>query len=250
MTNPFKAHGIEHLSPSSCNRYAAAPAMFVLEKVLKNSSSVGAGAHRGTAVEAGIAAGLDDLSASTDHCIEIAMQRFAELTALSGDHRVDKEREAIPGFVATGLAELRPYGKPTAVQGKVSIEVPGLAVPIIGFFDFEWEHSGVIVDLKTTHQCPSKISTAHARQVSLYRKVRGHEDPRISYVTGKRAATYRLENADEHFSALVNIAFTIQRFLSLSEDPQFLASLVSPDPDSFYYSDPITRDKSFKQWGI
>jgi hypothetical protein len=48
--NPFAAHGLPHLSPSSINMFTASPARFVM-KLLKVGGEVGAAAHRGTAVE-------------------------------------------------------------------------------------------------------------------------------------------------------------------------------------------------------
>ena len=83
----FAAHGIEHLSPSSCNTFIASPAMFVLQKCLKRSTSVGAAAHRGTATETGVAHGLLEPSAPITECVEKAVAQFDQLTALSTDPR-------------------------------------------------------------------------------------------------------------------------------------------------------------------
>jgi len=251
MNNPFEAHGIAHLSPSSCNLFAASPAMFVMQKCLKRTTAVGAAAHRGTSVEAGIAYGLENLSAPLPKCVDVAMDRFRGLTALSGDPRVEKERSAIPDMVRIGLEELRPYGTPSSAQGEVRYEIEGLAVPMLGFYDFEWEQHGVLTDLKTTHALPSKISTAHARQVALYKAAQGDNiAARVTYVTPKKCATYALENARDHIAALGRIGLTIQRFLSISEDPMELASLVVPDTESFYLNDPITRQIAFEIFGI
>ena len=122
---------------------------------------------------------------------------------------------------------------------------------MIGFYDFEWEHHGVLVDLKTTHALPSKISTNHARQVALYVAARGDNlDARITYVTSKKSATYQLENKREHVEALGRIALTIQRFLSITDDPYELASLIVPDVDSFYFGDATSRQQAFDIWGL
>lgn len=249
--NAFERFGMEHLSPSSCNSFAASPATFVMRKVLKLQDTTGPGAHRGTAAEAGITLGLMDPGVSIERCIEEAQRVFREKCGIAPfDEKATKEFEALAGFVSVGLDALRPYGVPTSTQGFISQTVPGLDVPLIGYYDWEWSHHGIIVDLKTTHQCPSKISVPHARQVSLYKVARNTADPRISYVTPKKSATYRLESPDEHFRALVRIAQTIQRFLSLSTDPNELAGLVVPDVDSFYFNDPLTRAKAFKIWGV
>jgi hypothetical protein len=224
--------------------------MFVLEKCLKKRSPVGAAAYRGTAVEAGIAEGL--INGSDDAtCMKLAQAEFDKLTALSGDSRREKEAGAIGDMVKMGLAELRPYGQPTSTQGKIEYHIEGLMVPMIGFYDFEWANHGILTDLKTTHALPSKISTSHARQVALYVAARGNNlDARLTYVTSKKSATYHLENVAQHVLALEKIALTIQRFLSISDDPLELASIVVPEVDSFYFADPMARKAAFDVWGL
>lgn len=246
----FEAHAIHHLSPSTCNTFVASPAMFVLEKCLKKRGGVGPSAHRGTAVEDGIAHGLLHPEVSIDECIEVTTRKFETLTALSTTGNKDKEREGLPGMVRHGLLELRPYGIPTGTQIKVETEIEGLAVPILGYCDFEWEQHGIGTDLKTTHQLASKISTNHARQVSLYRHCRGWKSTRVTYCTSKKVISYELENEDQHFESLKKICFAIQNFLAISADPHELASLVIPDVDSFYFNDPETRQYAFEVWGI
>jgi hypothetical protein len=250
VMNPFEAYEIEHLSPSSCNLFVSSPAMFVLQKCMKVRTQVGAAAHRGTAVESGVVAGILD-GLSDDECVRLAQEEFKTLTALSGDSRREKEEGAIKDMVLTGLKELRPYGKPTSTQGKIEYRFDDLLVPMIGFYDVEWADHGILTDIKTTHALPSKISTNHARQVALYRAARGDNlDARISYITPKKSATYNLENAREHLLALEKIALTIQRFLSLSDDAKVLASYVVPEVDSFYFADPMARKAAFEVWGL
>ncbi len=250
MKNPFEVHDIQHLSPSSCNLFTNSIAMFVLEKCMKKRSKVGAAAYRGTAVEAGVVEGLLN-GTSDEECAALAKAEFDKLTALSGDNRREKEAGAIGDMVKMGLTELRPYGKPTSTQGKIEYKVEGLMVPMIGFYDIEWANHGILTDLKTTHALPSKISTSHARQVALYCAARGNNlDARLTYVTPKKAATYHLENVDQHVQALGRIALTIQRFLSISNDPAELAALVVPEVDSFYFADPMARKAAFDVWGL
>jgi hypothetical protein len=218
---------------------------------MKKNSPVGPAAHRGTSAESGVVFGLINPDASVDECIAVAKDEYNTLTALIFDGSVDKERNSLGDFVRMGLAELRPYGIPSSTQGHVSVEVQGLSVPLIGYYDFEWEHKGILIDLKTSHQLPSKIKQPHARQVSLYKAARGDNlSARISYVTPKKTATYELENYRDHLKALETVALTIQRFLSLSDDPLELCSFVVPDVDSFYFNDPITRQAVFETWGL
>lgn len=246
--NPFEHYGISHLSASSINTFTASPASFILSKVLKHYSPVGAAAHRGTAVEAGIMHGLLE-NASDEDSIAVAERTFRQKAALTTDPRKEKEENSLADMVRTGLAELRPYGRPSATQGKIEWKVEGLAVPLIGYFDAEWEQHGILLDLKTTHALPSKIATNHARQVSLYTACRGNADARLTYVTTKKVATYQLESARAHLAAIERVALTIQRFLSVSADPQELIALTAPDTDSFYFSDPAARQVVFQHWG-
>lgn len=247
--NCFEAHGIAHLSPSTCNTFAASPAAFVLDKLLGRKSPVGAAAHRGTAVEAGVALGL--LGGDRGDAVREAKETFGRLTALNADPSRDKEAAVLADMVERGLDELEPYGPPSTTQGKVEWMIKGIPVPMIGFYDFEWANHATLVDLKTTHYLPSKIRTPHARQVSLYYAARpGLADARLCYVTPKKSAVYTLEQPEEHLKALENIARSMMRFLSVSRDPQELAHLVVPDVDSFYFSDPATRRAVYEVWGV
>jgi hypothetical protein len=250
MKNPFEHYGIEHLSPSSCTLFVASPAMFILQKLMKVKTAVGPAAHRGTAVESGIVAGLVQ-GLSEAECINVAREQFSTLTTFASGSKKDKEEEAIADFVKTGLRELMPYGKPTSTQGKIHYEFDGLLVPMLGYYDIEWADHGILTDIKTTHALPAKISTSHARQVALYRASRGDNlDARVSYITPKKSATYSLENARDHLASLRMTALTIQRFLSLSDDPKVLASYVVPNVDTFYFSDPVARKATYDLWGV
>src|SRR5262245_37882408 len=100
--NPFARHNINHLSVSSLNLWAAAPGIWVMERLLGRKAPVGASAHRGTAVEAGIVLALQ--GGSIDEAIEFANARFAELTAFSADPRCDRERAALADMVTKGVA--------------------------------------------------------------------------------------------------------------------------------------------------
>jgi len=236
-------------SPSALNLFAACPSMFVLERVLGVRQPVGSPAHRGTAVEEGVTLGLMDPSATLDACVAAALKKYDAVSALSGDKRRDDTRETIPGMVEAGLEELRPYGVPSATQGFVEWKPEGLVLPIVGYFDFAWDQHGIIVDLKTGEKLPSSIKTSHARQVAHY-CVSDNMDGRITYVTPKKHTTYKLENVREHRAALYQIALRVEKFLSLSDDPQFFTSITAPDLESFYWGGPAARQLAFEHWGV
>jgi hypothetical protein len=181
------------------------------------------------------------------HC---PRKEFARLSAFSTDPKKEVEQNYVADMVKIGLAELRPYGRPTSTQGSVRVDVEGLAVPIIGYYDLMWQDHGIIIDLKTSARLTSKVEAAHARQVSLYSKAMGTDDARICYVTPKKSAVYKVDNLDGHFSSLVRISLAMQSFLSKAETKEELASMVVPDIDSFWYNDPLQRQRAFEIWGV
>jgi CRISPR/Cas system-associated exonuclease Cas4 (RecB family) len=240
---------LERHSPSSLNLFCASPAMYVLERILGHRQPVGAPAHRGTAVEAGVADGLIHPDKPEKECIEIAKEKYAQLMALSGDPRRDSYAKDIPGMVTRALEELRPYGVPSSLQKKIEGHPEGVRAPIVGFSDFEWEDHGILIDLKTTASMPSKIKLGHARQVALY-AMSDNYDARLTYITPAKRATYRLENIREHREALRRIAMAVERFLALSDDPAFFVGITAPDTESFYWADPNARQKAFEVWSV
>ena len=247
--NAFERHGIHHLSASTVNLFAAEPALFVAEKLLKRRGPVGAAAHRGTASEAGIVMGLLDPTAAIADCQAHATAEFDRLTIFSGDPRRQKERDAVPCIVASGITELRQYGIPTGVQVKVKRKLPGVPLPWIGYIDIQWDQHGITLDIKSQLRLSSEISPSHARQVSLYVHDTNNQG-RIAYCTPAKIGVYALENTQDHIAAMINVAQRLERFLSISDDPMVLAGIVVPDVDSFYYSDPVTRATAREIYGL
>jgi hypothetical protein len=238
----------DHHSASSSNLFCASPAMWVAEKLLGLRRPVGAPAHRGIAVEDGVMHGLLTPDASPAECVRVAVIKFDTLMALSPDVRRERYRETISDMVSHALAELRPYGVPSAVQGRVEWKPDGLHLPVIGYFDFQWAKHGIIVDLKTTEKLPPQIKISHARQAALYASS-DNMTARLTYVTPKKCETYELENIREHREALRQIAMRIENFLALSDDPEFFKSITVPDLESLYWSGPA-RQLAHEHWQI
>lgn len=246
--NPFEPHGIDHISVSQLNLWAAAPGIYVMERLLGHKTPVGAAAHRGSAVEAGVIAGL--MGASLNEAIDTANAVFTERTALSSDPRRDKERDSLAGMVERGIELLGPWGKPDRTQVRKEWQMDGIAVPVLGFSDAEYDEHGLIVDLKTSHALPTTIRTSHARQVASYVGAGSNLTGGVAYVTSKKSALYQLENASAHVAALTRMAHSLQNFLAISADGQELASLLTVDTDSFYLADPRARQHAFDVFGV
>lgn len=252
--NAFQKHGITHLSASSINLFAAEPAMWAMEKLLGKRAPVGAAAHRGTSVEAGVEAGLFDPGMPVDECQKIAMEQFSRLTAFSADPRVQKEREAIGPAVAVALAELRQYGIPNKAddgrQHKISVELDGVPVPLIGYLDFRYDTHGIVIDLKTQLRLSSSISATHARQGAIYHAALGNYQIRFAYTTPQKIGVYVLENPQDILKQVTAIAQCMERFLSLTDDKELLARAIAPNMDSFYWNDNTARALAHEVWGI
>jgi hypothetical protein len=244
-------HGRKHVSVSQCNLFQNSIWLYVFEQIMGNRGSVGSAAHRGTAGEDGVTLGLLKPDTPLAECQEKALATYDRLTALSGDPNREKEREAVPGIVEQALNELRPYGVPSHVQHEIMWQHPDLPVPFKGYIDFMWEDHGIILDMKTQLRLSSEVSTSHARQVALYgAAVSDNFGLRVGYFTPKKCAVYQVENAKQHLESLVRIAKAIDRFLDLHDDPNELLKIVVPNPDSFYFSDPMIRQKAFEISGI
>ncbi len=259
MTNSFERHGIEHLSASSLNLWAAQPALWIMERLLGRRTPPGIPAARGKAVEHGVHLGLTNPRLSIEECIEGAEREFIRQTALSKDPRREDERKKLAGWVRGALSELKQYGKPDGYQEKIEVRLDDVAVPLIGYIDWRFSDHGLIVDLKTTERFPSQIGDAHGRQGAVYASAHGNFGMRFAYAkpapgkTDKRQVTvYEMSGDDigRHLSALRMIALSLSRFLAISNDASELTSLIVPDFDAFWWSDPSARAAGREVFGF
>jgi hypothetical protein len=239
---------IERHSPSSLNLYAECRSLYVLERILKKKFPASPRMFLGIAAEEGTAAGLCENKTDAE-CVEIATRKYGELTRfLPNRDDVDSVGKGVTGMVTLALAELRGYGKPDETQGEITWHPEGLTYPIFGKFDFIWHEHGIVVDLKTTGALPSKVKHGHARQVALY--TGGNLEGRLTYVTPKKAATYRLDDVPAHRNALFKMAQACERYLALSDDPEFFVGIETPALESFYFNSREARQAAFETWGV
>lgn len=251
--NAFHRHGIDHLSASSINLFIAQPAMWAVSYLMKKRTSVGPAAHRGTAIECGVEAGLFDPVMPVVDCQQVALAKYHSMTRLSADARIEKEREMIAPAVEIALAELRQYGVPEKPEGsrqhKIEIQLPGVPVPLIGYLDLLFPQHGMVVDLKTTSRIPSEISEAHSRQGAIYAAAKSNHQIRFAFVSAKKVAVYALDNAADHLAEVCRAAQAIENLLSLSDDSEQLTRCFAPDLSSFYWGDASARALAQQIWG-
>lgn len=243
----LERHGIDHLSASSLNTWISCPSLWVMERLIGKCGPMGCSAHRGTAVEDGVSFGLFNRGATDVECIEVAFAKYDRLTSRSADPKRDSERAGIPGMVRQALDELLPLGPPEPVtdthQHRIEIELDGVPVPLIGFLDFVFADAGLVVDLKTTFRVPSAMSASHRRQAAAYQHAASNAEIRFVYCSDKKRQPHTLMAGDYKagLDELTHASRRLEKFLSLSTDPAELASIITPDYDAFYWSDPITR---------
>ena len=246
--NGFETHGIEHLSPSQVNKWIEAPSAWVVDKLLRQRFGVGIPAERGKAVESGVAMGLYHPDMPIGDCqaraIDVFNQGTALLSGLDPEAR-QNEHPVINSMVEIALGQLRPLGDPIwpaeTHQNRVEINCrfkPGDegTIKVIGFLDFLYEDC--IVDLKTTKRLPGKngkMSAPHARQAAIYARAAGLPT-KFLYVGPKDYRWLDAEDVDVHLETIKGQVKRLEKFLSLSDDPKILASVVPHNPNSFYWN--------------
>ena len=212
---------------------------------------------RGIAGEDGVAAALANPDMEIEEAIAISESVLKSNTSggkITGSKfdpdEVEKTRQLLagystsrmeyPGVVRNAVEALRPYGKPSSAQERIEVMLEGVPVPITGFKDFSYDDHGVEVDLKCPAKLPSYMAAEHRLQGAIYWAASGNRAQRFCYATAKEAQILELD-ADTCRTALrtaAGIAQTLERFLSISNDPAELAALVIPDYSGFRWSEP------------
>ncbi len=243
--NGFETHGIGHLSPSQINMAMDSASAWVVSKLLKQRFTVGIPAERGKAVESGVARGLYHPDIPISDCQARAIEVFESNTALMSGLDSEERKKVYPtieAMVEMAVEQLRPLGNPIwpaeTHQNRVEIKCrfkkgEDGTVPIIGFLDFLYDTQ--IVDLKTTGRLPTKMSAAHCRQAAVYARATGLPI-KFLYVSPKNYRWLEPEDIDQSLDEIKAQVKRLEKFLSVSNDPKFLASIVPHNPSSFYWN--------------
>ena len=257
LTNPCERFGIKHLSASHLNKAQASLAAWFVSYIEKYYEPTNAAMARGTCVEHGVGAALkaaaeDEFIDIGEFALEAAIKEFNKKTALGVDQeKRDKELKAIPGYVEQTLEAMKPYGTPSGYQEKISIELEGVPVPIIGYTDFTFDDVGKIPDLKTTGRLPSAIPAPHKRQGAIYQAAKSNHAIEFMYATPKKHAVYTLEpeDAKQSLEEVRQIAMRLVRFMDQFETKEEMAKVIIPDYDSFYFNGAGFRAKAREVFG-
>jgi len=150
--NPFKAHNINYLSPSSINTYISDMPMWITRYLYGVKSSSGASAVRGIAEEFALAnkyeKGVFDFNLLDVKFMSLCAESQIDL----GDTKTIKERKILKDFGKV-IDENFNHKNLVAYQEKVEVQFDDLPVPVMGYIDFRFTDK--IVDLKTS--TPSSV---------------------------------------------------------------------------------------------
>lgn len=243
----FEKHGVTHSSVSQINSWESNPALWVAEKLLGKKRGASAAMWRGIYVEEAAASVLLE-EATIAEAVKRALEKFDD-TIMLADEKTEKERAGIEPMIELAVGELKHLGKPEfshdGSQQKVSVTCngDGWKLPIIGFLDFVYPEKGLVVDLKTTMRLPSSMSVGHRRQRCFYQRAMGNQAVKFLYVTPKKSGWLDDGDVDEELEVIKAHLNRMERFLSVSDDPEYLASIIPVDPSHFFWGDCIDMRK-------
>ena len=243
--NPFKAHGINYLSPSSINTYINDTSLWVARYLFKIKSSSGASAVRGIATEFVLAdkyeKGVFDYNLLDVKFMSLCAESGIDL----GDIKTAKEKNLLKDFGSI-IDENFDYKNLEAYQEKVEVPIDDMPVPIIGYIDFRFKDK--IVDLKTSTRMPTRPTEAQKRQMALYSMAYPNSSVDLFFATPKEHKRFTLKNLTLYKKQLRKVALSIQKFLSISDDKHELASLMYPNLDSWLWSG--MKEEANKIWSV
>ena len=243
--DPFKAHGINYVSPSSINTYINDTSLWVARYLFKIKSSSGASAIRGIATEFVLAdkyeKGVFDYNLLDVKFMSLCAESGIDL----GDIKTAKEKNLLKDFGSI-IDENFDYKNLEAYQEKVEVPIDDMPVPIIGYIDFRFKDK--IVDLKTSTRMPIRPTEAQKRQMALYSMAYPDSSVDLFFATPKEHKRFTLKNLTLYKKQLRKVALSIQKFLSISDDKHELASLMYPNLDSWLWSG--MKEEANKIWSV
>ena len=243
--NPFKAHNINYLSPSSINTYINDMSLWVARYLFGIKSSSGASAVRGIATEFVLAdkyeKGVFDYNLLDVKFMSLCAESGIDL----GDIKTAKEKNLLKDFGSI-IDENFDYKNLEAYQEKVEVPIDDMPVPIMGYIDFRFKDK--IVDLKTSTRMPTRPTEAQKRQMALYSMAYPNSSVDLFFATPKEHKKFTLKNLTLYKKQLRKVALSIQKFLSISDDKHELASLMYPNLDSWLWSG--MKEEANKIWSV
>ena len=186
-----------HVSPSKLSMFKNSPSMFTCAYGFGRKQQPSPAMWRGIYVEDAVVEVLTkkkDIEQATKDCQEKFKKKYFMF-----DAKCEREYKALEGMIQTSCDALADFGVPEFVNGKqefIEIELAqdDWSIRGVGYLDLVFPN-GQIIDLKTTHQCPSKMSPDHMLQRAFYKTARNNHQVRFLYASKNKAVF--LEDGDE-----------------------------------------------------
>ena len=219
--------------------------MWVARYLFGVKSGSGAGAIRGTVEEAVLAnkytTGKFDFNLLEIQFMDMCTKSKIDLN----NPKVAKEKTLLRKFGEVIDKNFK-YKNLEQYQEKVEVLFDDMPIPVMGYIDFRFKDK--IVDLKTSTRMPSKPTEAQKRQMAFYSMAYPDNSIDLFFATPKDYNKFTLNNLSVYKKQLKRVAFSIQKFLYISNDKHELASLIYPNYDSWTWSDYLKKEAK-KIWG-
>lgn len=231
--NPFEKFGIDHLSYSQANLFNTQPAAWAIKYLWSIKDDGNPATWRGRAVEKGLDVYL--FSGDIQNGLMAAAQEYDNLAQGLADDKALAERANVPEIYKQAVNVFQNKGTPVHRQHRLEIKLPGLAVPVLAFTDYEWDAYGI--DLKTTLRLPSSPSAGHVAQMALYSYATDKQFSLV-YCTPKKSAVYPVtqEMAIPAFKRLHRTFLSMQQVLTMCETREQVASLFGCDLEHYVWT--------------
>lgn len=238
----------KHLSVSNVNGFISWRSKWYMEKIAGVKTPMGPEAHRGSAVEHGVTHGLIQ-GAALDVCQQVALDDYDELVADLDVDDAEACRGPIPDMVSALIDTLKPFGKVTSSQRRVSKEYDDLpGVSWIGYADVIFDDV-LCVDIKTKGRTPSSLPSDWGRQGTFYHDCLSMPVKFVCAVplkSGVKVHTFDLSTPEQYRTQLLEAAKSMDRVLSLPKT--VLPDVFQPSPDDWFLKDPMALNAAKEIW--
>ena len=245
----FTKHNVHYLSPSMINTFVECPAIIMLKIMGIEDGEAGPSAWRGIAVEDSITQLAYDPDVGITHLTESADKKFVKLTQEAvEDHsleKIEKERKDVPSFIKSAYPFYKNLGTPISHQKRIELNLPMFDIPIIGYYDLEYDDC--VRDVKTGY-ARSGVSRGHARQLSIYGYALG-KPPFVDYVSKTKVSSYEVRAIDRNITEFIRIAKTLENILSISDDIRECCQFIPFPNIEHWMFGTTTREAVRSIWG-
>ena len=218
--------------------------MWIARYLFKVKSPSGAGAVRGIASEFVLANKYKEGKFDYD-MLDMKFLTLCTESNVDLEHKkTEKERSLLKNFGEV-IDENFDYEDLEDYQERVEVRLEDMPIPIMGYIDFRFKNK--IVDLKTTTRMPSQPTEAQKRQMAFYSMAYPNDSVDLFFATPKEHKKFTLDNLTAHKKQLEKVAYSMQKFLSISNDKHELASFVYPNFDSWTWGYKM-KEEAKKIW--